>query len=304
MPLDAGSLPPLTLGTAQIGLDYGIANRIGRPDDRAADAIMDAAWGSGLTCFDTARAYGDAEARIGGWMARRKTRPLLITKVAALEAVGEGGLAEAVHVSFGESRRALGVERIDGLLLHAAADLDRRGVVDALRGLEDDEAIGAFGVSVYRAEEIDRALRCDGLSLIQAPLSAFNQAAASSGALGRCAEAGVVVLARSVFVQGLLFLDAKALPGHLAGLAGALDEMRALAHDAGLTIAQLALAAVRGLPAVGSIVVGADQAAHVEALAAAIEMPVPAPRIVNAVRALAGRIDPRLVDPTTWIERP
>ena len=45
-------------------------------------AMMDAAWESGITHFDTADAYGGgrSEAAIGRWIATRGIRPQLTTK--------------------------------------------------------------------------------------------------------------------------------------------------------------------------------------------------------------------------------
>ena len=60
-------IPRLTLGTAQLGPAYGIANREGRLDDASADAVLSAGWDAGMRWFDTARAYGDSEQRIGAW---------------------------------------------------------------------------------------------------------------------------------------------------------------------------------------------------------------------------------------------
>jgi hypothetical protein len=51
----------MTLGTAQLGMDYGVANRTGKPPREIATAIVRAAIAHGVTVLDTARAYGDSE---------------------------------------------------------------------------------------------------------------------------------------------------------------------------------------------------------------------------------------------------
>ena len=51
------------LGTAQLGLAYGVANTTGRPDFHQAVRLIAAAAEGGVNCFDTAAAYGDM--RIG-----------------------------------------------------------------------------------------------------------------------------------------------------------------------------------------------------------------------------------------------
>lgn len=62
-PPPLADLPPIILPTAQLGLDYGIANRSGRPDPDQARALLAAAREGGLDWLDTAPEYGQAEAR-------------------------------------------------------------------------------------------------------------------------------------------------------------------------------------------------------------------------------------------------
>ena len=50
----------LVLGTAQLGLNYGIANKTGKPD-LATRAILFVGMGGRYSYFDTAQAYGESE---------------------------------------------------------------------------------------------------------------------------------------------------------------------------------------------------------------------------------------------------
>ena len=55
----------LVLGTAQLGMDYGIANRTGAPDPETAKQIIKEAIEAGIREFDTAQAYGCSEKVLG-----------------------------------------------------------------------------------------------------------------------------------------------------------------------------------------------------------------------------------------------
>jgi spore coat polysaccharide biosynthesis protein SpsF len=55
----------MTLGTAQLGLEYGVANRTGKPNRETAAGMVRDAIAHGVTTLDTARAYGDAEEVLG-----------------------------------------------------------------------------------------------------------------------------------------------------------------------------------------------------------------------------------------------
>ena len=54
------------LGTAQLGMKYGICNSHGQPDEQECLSIVETAWNSGIRFFDTAQAYQESEKVLGG----------------------------------------------------------------------------------------------------------------------------------------------------------------------------------------------------------------------------------------------
>ena len=61
-------LPAMTLGTVQLGMNYGIANQDGKPNEEKSFAILRTAIENGAASLDTARAYGDSEDVIGRFL--------------------------------------------------------------------------------------------------------------------------------------------------------------------------------------------------------------------------------------------
>lgn len=57
--------PRMALGTVQWGMPYGIGNATGPPSDTELSHMLRAAADLGIDTLDTARAYGNAESRIG-----------------------------------------------------------------------------------------------------------------------------------------------------------------------------------------------------------------------------------------------
>ena len=57
----------LILGTAQMGLDYGINNHKGKISQKESLSILKVAYNSGIRILDTAEAYGDAHQLIGNY---------------------------------------------------------------------------------------------------------------------------------------------------------------------------------------------------------------------------------------------
>ena len=55
----------LALGTVQFGMNYGINNSKGVPDDKEVISILDFAYKNGINTLDTAIGYGNCEERLG-----------------------------------------------------------------------------------------------------------------------------------------------------------------------------------------------------------------------------------------------
>jgi aryl-alcohol dehydrogenase-like predicted oxidoreductase len=294
-PARSAAFTPLTLGTAQLGMPYGLGAARTGLDVAAAFAILDAAWQHGLRCFDTARAYGDAEARIGRWLGGARDRDAtLVSKFLALDA---GDPAADLARNLDLSLAALGRRRIDVYLAHRGADLLRSGVTASLENAMSAGRIGCFGASVYEPAEADALLAVPGLSALQLPLSLANGAFVESGLIARAADRGIAVFARSVFLQGLLLGAAPG--GAFAPALPALRRFAQLADAANLPRAALALAAVRAHPGVASIVVGADSAAQVSEIARAFaERPESA--VVTEAWKIFADFPAELTDPRRW----
>jgi len=59
-----------TLGTVQLGMEYGIANKSGKPDMEKSFGIIQAAVDGGINSIDTALLYGDSEVVLGNFFLR------------------------------------------------------------------------------------------------------------------------------------------------------------------------------------------------------------------------------------------
>jgi aryl-alcohol dehydrogenase-like predicted oxidoreductase len=283
----------LTFGTATLGMAYGRTNPANALSAEAASALLDAAWAAGITSFDTAHAYGDAEARLGAWEKTTGHRAALVGKAPALE----GGIG--LEAALDESLAALGRARIDGYLLHRAADWSRPAARDALAAAKAAGRIGAAGLSLYDAEDGLSAIAAGGVDLLQVPLNALDQRAATSGLLEAAAAAGVAVMARSVFLQGLLLADPDRLEPALAALAPALRSLRAVAAEAGMPLPALLLRAVTGAPGVSTTIVGAYTPGQLAETAAGDGPPLD-PAIAARLQKIAAAVPPSLLDPRRW----
>jgi aryl-alcohol dehydrogenase-like predicted oxidoreductase len=74
----------LILGTVQFGIDYGINNPAGKPNEVEVEKILMRAYEAGIRCLDTAEAYGTAHHIIGNFHRKHPDfRFDIITKIPA-----------------------------------------------------------------------------------------------------------------------------------------------------------------------------------------------------------------------------
>ena len=76
----------ITLGTAQLGLKYGISNKIGKPNLNLIDKILKTATQNNIFSFDTAPDYGNSEEILGNYFNENKNNfePTIVTKIPSI----------------------------------------------------------------------------------------------------------------------------------------------------------------------------------------------------------------------------
>ena len=259
----------LTLGTAQLGMEYGIANRAGQPGRSLAIRMVRSAIAHGVTALDTARAYDEAEdvlgeALTGAW----RSRVEVITKLDPLDSLPadaeEGRVRTAVDDSVARSCRALRVEKLSTLLLHRADHYRawRGAAWRRLVEMRNEGTIGVLGASVYDPQQALELLRDPAIGHLQIPMNVLDWRWKASGVDRVLAQRPeVVVHARSALLQGLLAgTEAASWPecGDF-DVSSCQRRLRKFAADFGrANVTDLCFAYVRSQPWITSVVAGCE----------------------------------------------
>jgi aryl-alcohol dehydrogenase-like predicted oxidoreductase len=292
-----------TLGTVQFGLPYGVANRTGQPDEPAVTAIVAAALDGGVTCFDTAAAYGTSEEVLGRVLHRLGVaeRVVVVTKVRALAADERASpvlARQAIEASVAESRRRLGLECLPLVLFHREADAVH---LDALVALRDRGWLRAAGVSCDNVPgPAARLAALADVAALQVPASILDPRHQRAGSIAAAADRGVAVFVRSVYLQGLLLMPETEIPPALAPVIPARRALAALADAAGMSLPELAVRCMLGVPGVTSLVLGVDTLAQLrQNLALVARGPLDAV-LVAAVAAAVPALPEAVISPPRW----
>ena len=299
----------LVLGTAQLGLAYGAANRRGQPDEAQARLILRSALTAGVNWIDTAAAYGTSEARIGAHVPLGSTARV-VTKLAPLDEMhDETPIAEvirAVDESVRRSCHRLRTDRLDALLLHRARHLTwREGAIwRRLKMLRDGGAIFDLGVSVYTPEEALEALANADVRHIQLPFNLLDWRWRDGGVIEALyARPDVTVHVRSVYLQGLLAAGAQAHWPTITGVDAAdlnfqlLDLTRRLNRE---SVADLCLAYARSQDWIDGIVVGMEHVSQLALNLALFKRPRLTVEESRHVEETLPRAPEQLLNPAQW----
>lgn len=202
---------PLCLGTVQLGVNYGIANKQGLPDMETAFQMLTSAEHCGYQWIDTAASYGRSEEIIGEYIKRHRATLKVVTKIPAFHAVETDEQAIAhILTSYEKSIQFLGHENIQCLLLHNEDDYRRypHAVREAFLHIRNNSNVHYFGLSVYNPSML---LELNGDKLFNAfqlPFNIFDQRYADMSLI---LADSILLFVRSVFLQGLFFADAETL---------------------------------------------------------------------------------------------
>jgi len=277
-------LPRIALGCGNFG-GVGSAPEFfgqGMTADQAL-ALMDAAWESGITHFDTADAYGGgrSEAAIGRWIATR------------------GRIARQLRASLDR----LGVDRVEWYLAHDFdPDVPLADTFGAFARAQAEGLVGAYGVSNFDAAQLTAALAAGAPRAIQNSYSLL--AREDAGLLDLCAARGVAYLVYGPLAGGWLtgkyrrgepFPAGSRMtqrPEPYRGLVtertfDILDTLRVIAESRGMSLAGLALAWLLADDRVAQIVIGPGRPEHLVPVREALQDPLSAGDLADIERAVA-----------------
>ncbi|NLE19213.1 MAG: aldo/keto reductase [Clostridiales bacterium] len=282
MKISANGLSEMTLGTVQLGLRYGIANTLGKPDRGTACQMIQEAIRMGVNSLDTAQSYGDSEEVIGDCLRQYPGMRdgLAVTSklvVQTPDGAPDNDFQREITGKAAESLKRLGIGQLRFFLLHQAADMYKSGgaVARAMEKLVASGAAAGAGVSVYTEKDIREMLRYPVFTAVQLPLSVFDQKLIDSGILPELERRGITVFVRSVFSQGLLFMEPERMtkPVLAEYMLPHLLQLRARCREIGCTPSDYALSFIRRLPGVTSLVLGAESREQVQEDAAMFGRP-------------------------------
>jgi myo-inositol catabolism protein IolS len=248
-------ISPIIMGTWQTGKDMWVGI-----DDAESTKALKAAYGAGITTFDTAEVYGDghSERIVGQALHDVRDRVVIATKVFSNH-LRYNQVIDACH----RSLKNLNTDYIDLYQIHwppgsfGGKKVPLEETMHAMNDLKAQGKIRAIGVSNFSRSQLAEAATFGRIDSLQPPYSLFWRKV-ETDALPYCRENHITVLAYSSMAQGLLtgkfgqdhtfakgdhrYKNKLFQPENYKRVHEALEKLRPIAAANHITLGQLALA--------------------------------------------------------------
>lgn len=300
------NLARFQLGTVQLGMTYGLSSNNEKPSEESAFELLDKSMELGVDNLDTANNYGDSEATIGRWLAKRRTEgkdvPWVVTKIGPMKHGSYDILRDDVLRQTEGCCKNLGVDTLDCLMLHNFSDYEQD--VDAIQkifaemkaqNLYKYSAISAYSYNDYNM------IAESGFDATQIPLNVFDWSKIEDGGIEKLEKAGMMVFARSVFLQGLVFRTPEMLDPRMDFCVPYVAAYRKLCEEFELNPGVLALSFALSVPGISTAVLGCRNIKQVinncELFDQTVEL---TKEQMEKLHNAFHNTDPRVINPGVW----
>lgn len=246
----------LILGTVQFGQKYGINNSEGKPTEKDVFEILDVASEQNIETLETANAYGESIELIGLYHQQKKQLFKILSKFRNVKAGELYDLAQ-------HSLNKLHIPNFEVYSYHSFADyLQHPYLADELLSLKSKGIIKKIGISIYSNEELSQVISDQSIDVIQLPYNLLDNQNRRGAFLEQAKSNHKEIHVRSVFLQGLFFMNEELFPEKLVPLKPYIREIKSFCEKEAITIQSLALSYAVFNQQIDCVLIGVDSVAQ------------------------------------------
>lgn len=281
----------IVLGTAQFGLDYGISNTSGKTKIDEAFRILGFASEKQITTLDTAFAYGDSLDVIGQYHKETGHFFSINSKFKVDEKI-------SISDQLDRTLEKLQVDCLETYFYHRCEDLDQPDVHQVLNSLKSKGYIKKIGVSVYTNSEFKTAIETENIDVIQIPFNLLDNFSKRGALLKLAKQQGKEIQCRSVFLQGLFFLEPNAIPPKLKDLTPYIEKLKQLAQKMKISVEEMALKYALAQLLINDVLIGVNTQQQLAAnlINSKLELPDSLVQEIDFINV----IEADLLNPQNW----
>lgn len=244
----------LGLGTVQFGLHYGVSNIDGRTSENEAFKILDYAFDKNINLLDTAGDYGCSHEIIGSYQMNSLKKFNIVTKFKNISNIDQLKFVVDKYLT------ELNATSLYGLLFHSFYDFiqDSSIIHFLFEEILKKSKVKKIGVSIYSIEELKKVIENEYVNLIQIPYNLLDCSTEKLELIEKANKKGVEIHVRSIYLQGLFFLNPIQLPLKLRSLREPLIQLNYLSKKYNVSIRNMALMFVLNNDFINRVIIGVN----------------------------------------------
>ena len=240
----------IVLGTAQFGMKYGIANKVGKINTKNIFKLLDFSKKNKINILDTASAYLQSEKEIGRYIKEKKRRFRIITKYSLLS-------KKTITQQFEQSIKMIG-HTPETVMAHSYKDYIDYRFQNEIFLLKKKYPIKYVGVSLYNPSEFYKIMKVKKPDLVQVPCNILDKRFLDKNIIKVTKKYAIKIDVRSVFLQGLLFKKSKFILKNFKNVKKTFKTLELISQKENLSISELSLLWIFSRSEINNIIIGID----------------------------------------------
>lgn len=245
----------IILGTAQFGMQYGITNKKGKTKKTEIEKILNYLSKKKIIYLDTASSYQKSELEIGNYLKTNKKKFKIITKYN--QETGD------IQKQFNKTRNLIG-QNPDTILAHSVKDYLSKDFQKNIDLIKKNYSIKNIGVSLYEPNDLFKVIKIRVPDVIQVPINIFDKRFLNKKIITCLKKNNIKMHARSIFLQGLLFMDKDKIYKKFSNVRKTYEEMLKISHKEKLSLSYLSLIWAYNKKEINKVVLGVNCLNHLK----------------------------------------
>ncbi len=288
------NIKKLILGSAQMGLDYGINNTTGKIDINESFEILKFAFLNGIKHIDCAEAYGNIHEILGMFKQSNPEMDFNInTKLSS--ANSEKDSRKKVKKILSVLKR----NKIQSIMFHSySLYKENLGSIKDYHKMKEEGLISNIGVSVYLNEEIKNLIYDDNIDLIQVPFNMLDNSKEKMDLIQEAKINGKTIQARSIFLQGLFFKNPNDDNFIVKKLFNELTQLKSISLDNKVSIDEMGLNYVLCKDFIDYVIIGIDNLLQLKKIIISLKNTLDK-KVIDQINSIKTK-NKSFLNPTNW----
>ena len=197
----------ISLGTAKIGMNYGITSRNKSITNNDLKKIFFFLKRSKIKSLDISPLYGNLFKKIKKYDLQK----LNITYKIYIKR--KNFSKNQIRDQVISNMKTLNLKKFETILVHNVHEIDKKKLnktLEVFKKLKENKLVKKIGISIYSKREFQKVSNRNRIDVIQIPLNIFDQRALHENWINQmCNKKNIEIQVRSIFLQGILLCDLK-----------------------------------------------------------------------------------------------